>query len=277
MMIGMGKALAGKVVVITGGARGIGATTAAALVREGARVAIGDLDRDEAERTATRLGALALPLDVTDLPGFTRFLDEVEQRLGPIDILINNAGVMLLSPFDEEDDTATTRQLEINVHAVMHGTREAIKRMRPRASGHIVNVASMAGKSGFPGAATYCATKHAVVGLSEAVHHELRGSGVDISCVMPVIVRTDLAGGLADMKLFPRLRTEDVAKAIVEALKRPRFDVFVPRSLDLTTRVARLLPREAADWFLRFVGADKVFSRARSAARADYEAKVQNS
>jgi hypothetical protein len=90
-------------------------------------------------------------------------------------------------------------------------------------------------------------------------------------------VRTDLAGGLADMKLFPRLRTEDVAKAIVEALKRPRFDVFVPRSLDLTTRVARLLPREAADWFLRFVGADKVFSRARSAARADYEAKVQNS
>ena len=189
----MGQSLWGKVIVITGGAQGIGARTAAALAREGARIAIGDLDLVRAEKTATELdNTIALPLDVTDLAGFTAFLDEVERRLGPIDVLINNAGIMLLSPFEEEKDAATVRQLEINVHAVMHGMREAIKRMRPRASGHIVNVASMAGKAGFPGAATYCATKHAVVGLSEAVRQELRGSGVEISCVMPAVVRTDV-------------------------------------------------------------------------------------
>lgn len=271
----MAKSLAGKIVVITGGARGIGATTARALVRNGARVAIGDLDQAQAERVAAELGLLALPLDVTDLAGFTAFLDEVERRLGPIDVLINNAGIMLLSPFEDEDDAATTRQLEINVRAVMHGTREAIKRMRPRASGHIVNVASVAGKIGFPGAATYCATKHAVVGLSEAVRHELRGSGVDISCVMPVVVRTDLAGGVAETKLFPHLRAEDVATAIVETLKRPRFDVYVPKSMDLTNRFGRLVPRAAAEWFMRFVGADRVFARAETAARANYEARVR--
>src|SRR5438067_5273710 len=205
----MGQSLWGKVIVITGGAQGIGARTAAALAREGARIAIGDLDLVRAEKTATELdNTIALPLDVTDLAGFTAFLDEVERRLGPIDVLINNAGIMLLSPFEEEKDAATVRQLEINVHAVMHGMREAIKRMRPRASGHIVNVASMAGKAGFPGAATYCATKHAVVGLSEAVRQELRGSGVEISCVMPAVVRTDLAGGLGEVKMFPQLRAE---------------------------------------------------------------------
>jgi short-subunit dehydrogenase len=270
----MVKSLRDKVVAITGGARGIGATTAAALSSAGARVAIGDVDLAAAERTAAGLGAIALPLDVTDRPAFTAFLDEVERRLGPIDVLVNNAGIMLLSPFEDEDDAATVRQLEINLHAVMHGSREAIRRMRPRASGHIVNIASMAGKAGFPGAATYCATKHAVVGLSEAVHHELRGSGVDISCVMPIVVRTELAGGLRETKLFPQLRPEDVAKAIVEVLRRPRFDVYVPRSLDATNRVSRLLPRAASEWFLRAVGADKVFTRAQAASRAAYEAKV---
>ena len=273
----MARTLNGKVVVITGGAQGIGAGTAAALVREGARIAIGDLDRARSAKMAAELGGdtIALPLDVTDTEAFSAFLDEVEHRLGPIDVLINNAGVMLLAPLEHEDDTATVRQVEINLHAVIHGTREAIRRMRPRASGHIVNVASMAGKAGFPGAATYCATKHAVVGLSEAVRQELRGSGVDISCVMPAVVRTDLAGGLPETRMFKSLRAEDVAKAIVDALKRPRFDVFVPRSLDATGRLGRLVPRAVSEWFMRAIGADKVFLGVHSADRAQYEAKVR--
>ncbi|GAB2993106.1 short-chain dehydrogenase [Amycolatopsis acidiphila] len=275
----MATELRGKVIVITGGAQGIGATTAAALAPLGARIAIGDIDHAQAEKTAGELGgdAIALPLDVTDARAFAEFLDEVERRLGPIDVLINNAGVMLLAPLEEEDDAATTRQLEINLHAVIHGTREAIKRMRPRAAGHIVNVASMAGKAGFPGAATYCATKHAVVGLSEAVRLELRGSGVDISCVMPAVVRTHLADGLPETKMFKSLRPEDVARAIVEVLREPKFDVFVPKSLDFTGRIGRLVPRAVSEWFIRAVGADKVFARAHSGARAEYEAKVRRS
>lgn len=269
----------GKVIVITGGAQGIGATSAAALARLGARVALGDVDQAQAEKTAGELGGdtIALPLDVADAKAFAEFLDEVERRLGPIDVLINNAGVMLLAPLDEEDDASTTRQLEINLHGVIHGTREAMKRMRPRAAGHIVNVASMAGKAGFPGAATYCATKHAVVGLSEAVRLELRGSGVDISCVMPTVVRTHLADGLPETRLFKSLRPEEVAQAIVAVLREPRFDVFVPKSLDLTDRIGRLVPRWMSEWFVRAVGADKVFTRAQAGARAEYEAKVRRS
>ncbi|MFD8497907.1 SDR family oxidoreductase [Amycolatopsis sp. NPDC059657] len=276
--MGEQRSLRGKVIVITGGARGIGAKTAAALRGHGAKLALGDLDQVEVEKTAAELDALGLPLDVTDTRGFTAFLDEVERRLGPIDVLINNAGIMPLSPLDEEDDASTRRQLEINLHAVIHGTREAMRRMRPRGCGHIVNVASMAGKAGFPGAATYCATKHAVVGLSEAVRLELRGSGVEVSCVMPAIVRTELASGLGEAKFFKSLQPEDVADAIVDALRRPHFDVFVPKSLDAMGRITRLLPRAAGEWIARALGGDQLLaSAAHSTARAGYEARAAES
>jgi NAD(P)-dependent dehydrogenase (short-subunit alcohol dehydrogenase family) len=162
------RSLNGKVAVVTGGARGIGNAIAHALAREGALVAIGDLDAAAAEAAAAQLPgrSLGLLLDVTDRPGFTAFLDDVEQRLGPLDILVNNAGIMPLQPLEEESDASVTRQLEINLHAVIHGTREAMRRMRPRNSGHIVNVASLAGRAAAPGLATYVATKHGVIGLS---------------------------------------------------------------------------------------------------------------
>lgn len=272
------RSLAGKVVVITGAAQGIGASTATVLARLGAKVVIGDLDQVRAEKTAAELGAEALPLDVTDTKGFTEFLDEVERRVGPIDVLINNAGIMPLAPLDEEDDAATRRLLEINLHAVIHGTREAVKRMRPRGTGHIVNIASMAGKAGFPGAATYCATKHAVVGLSESVHLELRGTGVLVSCVMPAVVRTELASGLGEAKFFKSVQPEDVAQAIADALRRPKFDVFVPASLDAMGRITRLLPRRAAEGLLRALGGDKILASAtHSSARAEYESRAARS
>ncbi|GLY34828.1 short-chain dehydrogenase [Amycolatopsis sp. NBRC 101858] len=274
----MAEELAGKVVVITGGGQGIGAATASALSRLGARVVIGDLDQVRAEKTAGELDAEALPLDVTDIKGFTEFLDEVERRHGRIDVLVNNAGIMPLALLEEESDATTRRQLEINLHAVIHGTREAVKRMRPRRSGHIVNVASFAGKAGFPGAATYCATKHAVVGLSEAVHLELHGSGVHISCVMPAIVRTELASGLGEAKLFKSSRPEDVADAIVATLRKPRFEVFVPRSVGTMGKLTRLLPRRAGEALARALKADRLLaSAAHSPARADYEARAAES
>lgn len=270
------RSLAGKVVVITGGGRGIGAATASALARLGARVAIGDLDLDVAKKTAEDLdGAVVLPLDVTDRAGFTAFLDEVEKQLGPIDVLINNAGIMPIGLLEEESDTATRHQLEINLHAVIHGTREAVRRMRPRRDGHIVNLASVAGKAGFPGIATYCATKHAVVGLSEAVRMELRGSGVEVSVVMPSIVRTELTAGVEDARFVKSITPEEVAAAIVAALRRPRFEVFVPRSLGAINRFTRLLPRAASEAVARLLKGDQVMVKAaHSAARKDYEARA---
>ena len=275
------RTLAGKVVVITGGGRGIGAATASALARQGALVAIGDLDLDVAKQTADDLGgdAIALPLDVTDLAGFTRFLDEVEQQLGPIDVLINNAGIMPIGMLADESDRSTRHQLEINLHAVIHGTREAVLRMRPRGSGHIVNIASAAGKAGFPGVATYCATKHGVVGLSEAVRMELRGTGVEVSVVMPAIVRTELTSGVEDARFIKSITPEDVAGAIVKALLRPRFEVYVPASLGPINRFTRaLLPRRVAEGIVRALKGDQVMvNAAHSAARKDYEARADAS
>jgi NAD(P)-dependent dehydrogenase (short-subunit alcohol dehydrogenase family) len=269
----MARELRDKVVVVTGGARGIGAATVRALTAEGARVVIGDLDITPAKD----LKALALPLDVTDLAGFTKFLDEAEGRAGPIDVLINNAGIMPLGRFEDEDDVSTVHQLEINLHAVIHGTREAVKRMRPRNTGHIVNIASAAGKAGFPGGATYCATKHGVVGLSEAVRMELRGSGIEMTCVMPAIVRTELAAGIKDA-LIKTITPEQVAAAVVGALKRPKFDVFVPRSVGTMNRISRLLPRAAGEWIVHVLKGDRVLvDAANSSERAGYEKRAADS
>ncbi len=190
------RSLTGKVAVVTGGGRGIGAATARALMAHGARVAIGDLDPSSAPE-----GALALPLDVTDRPGFTAFLDEVERRLGAIDVVVNNAGIMPVVRADEEADATVIRQIEINLHGVIHGTAEAMRRMKPRGTGHIVNIASAAGKTGIPGLATYCATKHGVVGYSEAVRGELRGTGVEVTVVMPSLVATELTSGIKDAQV----------------------------------------------------------------------------
>jgi NADP-dependent 3-hydroxy acid dehydrogenase YdfG len=192
------RSLSGQFVAITGGARGIGKATATALVRKGCRVAIGDLDLALAEKTAGELGGgtVAMQLDVTDRSSFAHFLDEAERQLGPVDAVINNAGIMPVTPFDEESADSVQRQIDINIGGVITGTQLAMKRMRPRGSGYIVNIASQAGKSGLPGIATYSGTKHAVVGISEAVRAELRGSGVEVRCVMPTVVNTELTSGV---------------------------------------------------------------------------------
>ena len=274
------RSLNGKVVVITGGGRGIGAATAKALVAKGARVAIGDVDLETAERTAKQLGGgtIARHLDVTDRPAFSAFLDAVEAELGPLDVLINNAGIMPLSPAEEESDATITRQLELNLHAVIHGSKDAMARFKRRGTGHIVNVASMAGKGGFPGGATYCATKFGVVGYSEAIRGELRGTGVEVTCVMPAIVNTELAAGLKDARLVKKSTPEDVADAIVDALERPRFDVFVPKSGGYIGQFMQIFPRRVREGMARALKADRVLLDAANAReRAAYEARAAES
>jgi NAD(P)-dependent dehydrogenase (short-subunit alcohol dehydrogenase family) len=268
------RSLHGRVAVVTGGGRGIGRALCRALAAEGARVAIGDVDAAAAEEAASELGGLGLRVDVTDRPGFTAFLDEVERQLGPIDVIVNNAGIMPVARLEDEDERSITRQLEINLHAVIHGTREAVRRMRPRTSGHIVNIASIAGRSGVSHLATYCATKHGVVGLSEAMRNELRGSGVEISVVMPGLVSTELTAGTKPYRGFKLQTPEQVADAVVAALKVPRFEVYVPASLGPSTKLLALLPRRAQDALTRVLKSDEVMSRADHAARAAYEARA---
>lgn len=273
----MARSLAGTVVAITGGAQGIGAATAAALARAGARVAIGDIDHAKAEQTASDIGsgAIAHRLDVSDTGSVTEFLDVVEQRLGPVEVLVNNAGIMPLSRIEDEPDTTTSRVLSINLHAVIHGSREAITRMRPRGTGHIVNVASVAAKIPFPGGATYAATKFGVLGFSEAIRAELDGSGIDVSCVMPGFVRTELAAGLKDVPGFAPISADHVAAAIVGTLLRPRFEVIVPRHIGPTLRFGTLAGRRVSEWLQRLLKADSpMLDAVGSPERAAYEQRV---
>jgi len=271
------RPIANRVVAITGGARGIGLATATALAREGARVAIGDLDGYLAIEAASTLGggAIGLAVDVTDSVAFTAFLDEVERQLGPLDVLINNAGIMPTGPIEDENDAMTARHLAINLHAVIHGTREAVRRMRPRGSGHIVNVSSAAGRVPGARAATYCATKFGVAGFSEAVAQELHGSGVEISIVLPSLTNTELVSGLKSMRGLPWIEPDDVAARIVETLERPRFEVPVPRAMGLVLKLNQILPFGARSALARITKADTVLSDIDDAKRAAYVERLQ--
>jgi NAD(P)-dependent dehydrogenase (short-subunit alcohol dehydrogenase family) len=269
------RSLSGKVVAITGGARGIGKATATALVRKGCRVAIGDLDLELAEKTAAGLGGgtVALPLDVTDRASFAAFLDAAERELGPVDVLVNNAGIMPVTPFAEESDDSIRRQLDINLYGVIVGTQLAIARLRPRGAGHIVNIASQAGKGGFPGIATYSGTKHAVVGISEAVRAELRGSGVEVACVMPTVVNTELTQGVGQRWIRP-VEASDVADEIVDALEVPRFDVWVPRVNGALFKILANLPRAWREALGRLMKVDKLMTEVDHSARRSYEERA---
>ncbi len=272
------QALPGKVVAITGGARGIGKATAAVLVRKGCRVAIGDLDLALAEQTAAELGGgtIAVALDVTDRDSFSAFLDTAERELGPLDVVVNNAGIMPVTPFAEESADSIRRQLDINVFGVITGMQLAIERMRPRNSGHIVNLASQAGKGGFPGIATYSGTKHAVVGISEAVRAELRDTDIEIACVMPTVVNTELTSGVGQ-KMIKAVEAEDVANEIVDALEVPRFDVWVPRANGGLFKVVALMPRPWREALGRFMKVDKLMTEVDHSARRAYEDRAAHS
>ena len=273
------RSLTGKVAVITGGGRGIGRALSSALAREGVRVAIADLDGAAAEQAATEVGggAIGLALDVTDRPAFTAALDAVEGRLGPVDIVVNNAGIMPIGPFEEETDATALRQLELNLHAVIHGSKEAVRRMKPRGAGHIVNVASIAGKFGSPGGATYAACKHGVVGLSESLRAELYGTAIELHVVMPAFVNTELAAGTKELKGLKRSSPEDVAEAVVDALKTGRFEVYVPKSVKGLVTSTALAPRAFSEWLGRKMGGGSVLLQADRSARAAYEDRAAHS
>ncbi len=277
------RILAGQTAAITGGARGIGRATAQAFLRQGMKVAIGDVDLGAAEQAAEEIGSpthtVALPLDVTDRDSFAAFLDGAEEQLGPLDVLVNNAGIMPLGRFVDEDDLTTQRMIDINLHGVIFGMKLALARMVPRDRGHIVNIASQAGKFGSPGGATYSATKHAVVGLTEAVRGEMRlmGAHIDLSYVMPYVVNTELGSGLGEARGLHNLEPSEVADAIVQALQHQIVEVWVPKSAKRTYQVGTLLPRTLSEGLGRVMKADRVLADADATVRRDYELRAAHS
>jgi NADP-dependent 3-hydroxy acid dehydrogenase YdfG len=264
-------------VAITGGGRGIGRATARVLAGQGAQVAIGDLDAPLAATAAAELpGAMGASVDVTRRGSFAAFLGTVADRFGRIDVLVNNAGVLHVGPFMDEDDELTRRQIDVNLHGTILGMKLVLPAMVARGSGHIVNVASTAARAGIAREAVYSATKHAVLGLSEAVRAELRGTGVDLSVVLPGLVRTELAAGTVDARGVPVLAPEAVADVIADVVRRPRFEVFVPRSYGRAAALGALLPRRSREAMQRALGSERLTAGVTPEQREAYEDRLRD-
>ncbi|MFE3618064.1 SDR family NAD(P)-dependent oxidoreductase, partial [Streptomyces anulatus] len=212
-------------------------------------------------------------LDVTDTASFTAFLADVESTWGPIEVLVNNAGVMWVGSFDAEPENATRRQLEVNLHGVIRGVKLAAATMQTRGRGHIVTIASAASKLSPPGESTYAATKHGVYGYLKGVRTELAASGVQLSIVMPGVVDTELAAGTAT-GAAKMLRPADVAHAVVAVIERPRFEVSLPAFVGPLTRLVEVLPQWGRDFMYRKMLPDQVAAVAGSSTRESYESRL---
>jgi len=271
--------LNGRVVLITGAARGIGLATAQALHAAGARVAIGDLDEQATTAAAAGVGAdvLGLRLDVTDPDSFAAALDRVEAHFGPLDVLVNNAGIMPLGLFVDESDAVARKVMEVNVLGPMTGMRLALQRMLPRGAGHVINVSSVAGKSPAPGAVSYCASKAAVVAMTETARVEHRGAGVEFTCVMPSFTQTDLISGTQGTRFIKTVTPQDVAAAIVDVIGSPKPDVYVPKVVGSAVRANQLLGRRFRDTSARAIKADRTFLEIDHNARAGYDRRIEAS
>ncbi len=274
----MSRTIAGKSVIVTGGARGIGRATVELLARQGAAVAIGDLDLDLAASVAAPFGdrVVAAHLDVTDPKSWRAFLDEVG-RLGPWDVLVNNAGIMPLGELLKESDELTRTIFEVNVFGVINGTKAVAPGMVDRGHGHIINVASAVGRLAVANGATYSSSKFAVVGFSEAMRAELAPKGVDVTVVLPTVVQTELSAGVPAAKGVKPVTAEDVAKVIAHAVQKPQAEFWVPRWVQGPTKFTQALPRRVQEALGKLSDAGDVLSQADPAARAAYEERARRS
>jgi short-subunit dehydrogenase len=234
-------------------------------------VVVGDRDVEVAARAVAGAGIEVLPLDVADPASWRSFA----AAAGPLDVLVNNAGIMPVGPAVEEPDAVTRAILEVNLLGVITGTKTVAPAMIARGHGHIVNVASGVGRVAVPNGATYAASKFGVVGFTEATRAELAPHGVDVSMVLPTVVQTELAAGVSQARFVKPVTAEDVAAAIEAVIRRPRPETWVPRWTQGMVRTTQLLPRRVQEAISRAFHADAILTGADSAARAEYERRVR--
>lgn len=247
----------GGTVFVTGGARGIGLGIARAFAEAGARVAVADIASEAIESAVDELSATTkaagFELDVRERDAFARAVDEAEERLGPISVLVNNAGIALKLPPAEMSYAVWDRVMDINLGGTINGVQTVLPRMLERGTaGHIVNVASGAGLVGTP-AYAYTASKFGVVGLSEslAVEPSLVAAGIGVTVVCPGFVRTRIAANSADLEIegaaapdpeqvqrtldfFDHygLPTETVGRQVLDAIRDDQLYVITDRLLE---------------------------------------------
>ena len=268
--------LDGMNVAVTGGANGIGRAVAQQFAAAGARVTIGDVDAEAVATAARALGgdAHGAVLDVADEDRFVAFLDAAEREHGPLDVLVNNAGVDWIGPFHEEPSRISRRELDVNLLGTIYGTRLAVQRMLARNRGHVVNVASGVGRVPLPGSAVYSATKHGIVGLTESLRLEYRETGLRFSLIQPAQVETAMLDGQGRPRLLPVISPDDVAAAVLRAVRDNRFEVWVPASQGVSAKLGGMLPRRARERVLRLLGVTKIAGETDAEARRGYHERM---
>lgn len=264
--------LSGASVAVTGAARGIGYATARAFLAAGARVVIGDLDGELAAVAGDELGCIGVAVDVRSRESLSEFFAGIEP---PLAVLVNNAGIMPAGRFVDEPDAVTDAIVDVNLNGVLRATKLALPGMLARGHGHIVNVASYLGEVPAAGLATYCASKHAVVGFSEALRDELAGTGVTVTAVLPSAVRTDLVSGVKLGGLLPTVDPEDIAEAIVATCRDRTAIVAVPGWMRSYEVASALLPDKVLGAVRGRLTRDRVLRSLDIEARARYDERIR--
>lgn len=242
-----------KVAIVTGAASGIGKAVIRMFADEGAKVVLADINEEgintfAKELAAKGVDAMAVRTDVTKLEMVKDLLNKALQKHGRIDILHNNAGIILPNDIDAIDYKDIDRQIHINLYGIIYGTKEVIPIMKKQGSGHIVNTASLAGVVPEPGSSIYSATKFGIRGFSLGVRLELLHTGVSISTVLPDSVETpqlhyEATHGGSPMSFLDKPQTpEAVARAVKKAILKNKVEVYVPHSQGIVARLALMWP-----------------------------------
>ncbi|MFQ5456824.1 MAG: SDR family NAD(P)-dependent oxidoreductase [Myxococcota bacterium] len=254
-------ALDGKIVTITGAASGIGLMSAKLFAQAGATVLMSDADGGRLESavqevTRVRPDTRGMIADVTKPADLEALVEEARETHGRLDVMMNNAGIAVTGAFDEISDEDATRHITVNLLGVMYGTRAAARLMRGQQSGHIVNVASLAGLSAVPGAAAYCASKWGVRGYTHSCALELRDTPIEFTVICPDAADTPMLDAIIEEGHSPlilsgsTLTAERVARTIVGVVEKPRREIAIPASRGVLAKFGMLFPGKATDGLL---------------------------
>jgi len=244
------KSVKGKLVLITGGAMGMGREVAKLFARDGARLVLWDLRKDDLDKTAAEIKALGAEVrtylcDVTRREMVYETAEKVRKEAGEIDILDNNAGIVYAGPFLQVPDDKLLKTIEVNINGILWCTKAFLPGMLKRNDGHIIMMASAAGLIGVGGVAVYCATKHAVVGFTDALRSELKRQaiyGVKFTIVCPSFVQTGMFEGVKAPMFTPWLTTEVMARKIYHGcLKEKPYvrEPFLVKTIPLLKAISR--------------------------------------
>lgn len=237
-----------EVILITGASSGIGAGIARELGRAGARLVLGARRIDRLEALAREIRedggeVLVRSLDVTDRSDVMAFADAARARWGRIDVIVNNAGIMPLSPMAAMKVDDWDRMVDVNIKGVLHGIAAVLPGMLAQGSGHVINIASVGALTVSPTAAVYCATKHAVRAISDGLRQE--NERLRVTCIHPGVVESELADSITDAATIEMMKSYRAIALQPDAIGRAvRYAIEQPEDVDVNEIVVR--PTRAA-------------------------------